>query len=258
MNEYLNRIWRVIATGFCFICFGVGGLILGVFIFPVIKLIWKEPKSCSIRARKIIKFTFSIFVWMMRGLGVLTYEFRNSDLLNRNGLLVLANHPSLIDVVFLMAFIRNADCIVKASLVKNPVTWGPVTAAGFVLNNSGPGMINDCLASNNTGKNLIIFPEGTRTPINGVLRLQRGAANLAIRGRINITPVWIKVHPPTLRKNEHWYHVPRSRPHFVFEVKPDIQVDRFLAEAVSEPIATRRLTDFLTQYFLKGHNCATT
>lgn len=258
MLNHLSHAWRVLATGFCFLSFGLGGLLLGVLVFPLIRLLWKEPQHCSRRARWVIQRTFRFFIGMMQWLGVLSYEVRDAHRLHRRGLLILANHPSLIDVVFLMALVNNADCIVKASLARNPATWGPVTAAGFVFNDSGVELIDDCLASIHAGKNLIIFPEGTRTPRDGEMRLQRGAANVAIRGGINITPVRITVQPPTLGKNEPWYSVPLRRPHFVFQIESDIAVDGFRKEADSEPLAARRLTDFLTHYFSTEVSYATT
>jgi 1-acyl-sn-glycerol-3-phosphate acyltransferase len=187
---------------------------------------------------------------------VLTYELRGAERLQRDGLLILANHPTLIDVVFLMSFVRSADCIVKAALAHNPFTRGPVRAAGFVCNDSGAGMVEDCLQSLRTGNNLIIFPEGTRTPRIGHQPLQRGAANIAVRGQRNVTPVRIRVQPLTLGKGEKWYRVPAQRCHIEFEVGEDIAVAPFLADSASEAIAARRLTDHLTAYFSPETRCA--
>ena len=61
----------------------------------------------------------------MRHTGVLTYHIEGQEHLNETGRLIIANHPSLIDVVFLIALIRDTNCIVKDSLVNNPFTRGP-------------------------------------------------------------------------------------------------------------------------------------
>ncbi|WP_368408596.1 lysophospholipid acyltransferase family protein [Caldimonas mangrovi] len=202
-------------------------------------------------ARGLIHRSFAAFIGMMKALGVLSYEVRGSEKLHRRGLLVLANHPSLIDVVFLVSLIRHPDCVVKASLIRNPFTRGPVQTADFICNDSGAGLLEDCIASVRSGSNLVIFPEGTRTPPSGALHLQRGAANVAIRGRIDVTPVLIRCHPPTLTKGEKWYRVPPQRVHFVIEVQDDIAVQAFVDAAPSEALAARRLTDHLTHYFAK-------
>jgi 1-acyl-sn-glycerol-3-phosphate acyltransferase len=222
---------------------------MGLAIFPLMRVVVLSPAKRSRCARAVIRMAFRAFIGLMRRLGVLTYDIQGRERLEREGLLILANHPSLIDVVFLMAFVDNADCIVKAALARNPFTWGPVTSAGFVANDSGPGLLDDCEASLAQGGNLIIFPEGTRTPRHGAVRMQRGAANVAVRCRRNVTPVRIQVEPATLGKGEAWYRVPPSRPHFVLQVEPDIAVAPFQAQAANEAVAARHLTDYLTDYF---------
>lgn len=249
MAERLGLYWRVLATGLCFASFGLGGLLLRLLVFPLLRLLVRQRRRQALLARRVIRHAFRAFVGLMRGLGVLSYEVHGLERLQRRGLLVLANHPSLIDVVFLMALIDRADCIVKGALARNPFTRGPVLAAGFVLNHSGAGLVDDCIASLREGNNLIIFPEGTRTPRSGELQLQRGAANVAVRGGIDITPVRISVAPPTLTKGEKWYQVPRRRPHFVFRVEEDIAVRRFAGPEAGEALAARRLTAHLTDYF---------
>ncbi|MDZ5459477.1 lysophospholipid acyltransferase family protein [Azohydromonas lata] len=249
MAERLDRAWRCCATALCFASFGVGGLLLRLVVFPLLQLLVRQQRARAWLARRVIRHSFRLFVAFMRLLGVLSYEAHGLHRLRRHGLLILANHPSLIDTVFLMALVDRADCIVKASLAVNSFTRGPVRAAGYVCNDSGVGLIDDCLASLSEGGNLIIFPEGTRTPRDGSLRLQRGAANVAVRARVNVTPVRIRVSLPTLGKGEPWWRVPRQRPHFVFQVDDDIPVCDFIDGATSEALAARRLTDHLTTYF---------
>jgi 1-acyl-sn-glycerol-3-phosphate acyltransferase len=249
MAERLDMAWRTAATGFCFAAFGVGGLLLRVLVFPLLNLAVAQRERRTRWARAWIHHAFRLFVALMRRLGVLTYEVRGAERLNREGLLILANHPTLIDVVFLMSFVQRADCIVKAALARNPFTRGPVQAAGFVCNDSGAEMVEGCLQSLREGNNLIIFPEGTRTPRDGHQPLQRGAANIAVRGQRNVTPVRIRVQPLTLGKGEKWYHVPPRRCHLEFDIGEDIAVAPFLADNASEAIAARRLTDHLTAYF---------
>lgn len=186
----------------------------------------------------------------MHRLGVLSYELHGIERLDRRGLLVLANHPTLIDVVFLVSLIPQADCIVKSRLLANPFTRGPVRATGYVCNDSGAGLVEDCIRTVHSGRNLVIFPEGTRTPRGQALGpLQRGAANIAVRGGIDVTPVLVTCQPRTLGKGEKWYRVPSRRFHVRIEVLPDIPVAPFLDGAAAEALAARRLTESLDHYF---------
>jgi len=172
--------------------------------------------------------------------------------LERSGLLILANHPTLIDTVFLMAFVKNADCIVKSSLWNNPFTRGPIRAAGYINNGDGPGLVNACVTSLRNGNNLIIFPEGTRTPRDGAANFKRGAANVAVRGMFNPTPVTIRCSPSTLGKGDKWWKVPCRRVQISIEVGEDIELEPFVSSANNETLAARRLTEYLQDYFAGG------
>lgn len=253
INQRLNRYWRVFATGFCFAVFGLGGLMARCVIYPALVLCIRSQQRRISISQDFIHFGFKRFIGLMVGMGVLTYELHGADKLRRRGLLVLANHPSLIDVVFLMSFVRHANCIVKEQLARNPYTSGPVRAAGFIVNDGGAALLDDCVTTLGAGNNLIIFPEGTRTPLHGPIRLQRGAANIAVRGNIDVTPVHIHSSLPMLPKGLPWWQVPARRPHFTITVKDDIPVSTF-RDASNEPLAARRLTEHLSQsLFMESH-----
>lgn len=244
-----NYYWRIIATGVSFLSFGIGGLLLRMIVFPLLNISIRKRDLRISFARDIVRFSFRGFIKLMSLLGVLCYDIRGLERLERRGLLILANHPTLIDTVFLMAFVKQADCIVKSSLWRNPFTRGPVRAAGYICNDNGPGLIEDCIASLRNGSNLIIFPEGTRTQRNGMIIFKRGAANIAVRSRCHVTPVAIRCTPPTLTKGEKWWEVPPKIPCFTIEVQEDI--------CVTDDVTPRQLTRYLQDYFMK-ENYATT
>lgn len=150
----------------------------------------------------------------MRTLGVLTWEVEGEAELRRGGQLVIANHPTLIDIVFLISMIPNATCIVKAGLYRNVFTRGPVQWAGYVPNNSTDQMLADCAKELDGGASLVVFPEGSRSVAHRPLHFKRGAANIWLRTRCDIVLVTIVSDPPTLAKHEKWYQIPAVRPHF--------------------------------------------
>jgi 1-acyl-sn-glycerol-3-phosphate acyltransferase len=251
MLEKAGLFWRVFATGLSFALFGAAALLLRVLLFPLLSLLVRQKAARVHAARAIIRFSFRIFVGMMRGLGVLRYEIRGLDKLDREGQLIVANHPTLIDTVFLIAFVRNANCIVKGGLWNNPFTGGPVRSAGYINNDQGPQLMEDCIASLRSGGNLIIFPEGTRSPRSGPIELRRGAANIAVRGGRALTPVVIRCQPPTLGKGDKWWQVPPRQASFCIDVKDDIAVERFTASGTTEVMAARHLTEYLQHYFME-------
>ncbi|WP_422508233.1 lysophospholipid acyltransferase family protein [Stenotrophomonas sp. GZD-301] len=248
----LDHAWRVLGTGLSFAVFGIGGLVLGGVLFPLLFLV-RDPVRRRTLARRLVQLSFASHVGLMHRLGVMTYEIQGGERLQRNGLLILANHPTLIDVVLLIAQLPNADCVVKQAVARNPFMRGPVRAAGYVSNDDGAGLIDDCIAAVQAGGNLVIFPEGTRSVPGQPPRLQRGAANIAVRGGLDITPVRITCTPPTLTKGQKWYRVPSRRFHVQLEVGEDLPIAPFLTGTGDTPrgdaLAARRVTDHLAHYF---------
>lgn len=250
LDRTVGRAWRVLATAIAFATFGIGGLILWVFWFPALELFVRDRDRRTALARGAVHRTFRLFIGWMRVLGLIGYDIHGRERLHRGGLLILANHPTLIDVVFLIALVRNADCVVKSTLARNPFTRGPVRATGYICNNSGADLLQSCMDSLSASGNLIIFPEGTRTRPGEPMRMQRGAAQIAIRAVQDITPVTIRCHPLGLTKGQPWWQVASRRLHFSICVGEDIAVAPFLSASGGEPaLAARRLTDHLVHYF---------
>ena len=257
MASRIERLWRQFATGLCFAAFGIGSVLLGTVFFPLLRLLVRDRDAAARVARKVIRRAFRSFIGAMRALGVLTLEVHGTERLHGGGRLILANHPTLIDVVLLMALVDRADCVVKGALGRNPVTRGTVRSAGFVFNDDGgEELLEDCVRSVRTGNSLIIFPEGTRSSRTEPMRLQRGAARVAVHGDIDITPVRIRCTPPTLAKGEKWWQVPAHRPHFRIEVGDTIAVSPFIAQAPNHALAARHLNQHLTDHFAKEHQLA--
>lgn len=245
----MNKIWRIIATGISFTLFGLGGLVLPIVVIPFIYLVPGKKIDRERRAKLAIHYTFRWFVEIMRALGVLTYCVEDREQFNRGSQLILANHPSLIDVVFLIAFIRRADCVVKSAITKNPFMRGTVChIAGYIANDNPELVIEQAAASIKRGNSLVIFPEGTRTTPGEPLTMQRGAANIALRAGVPITPVVITCEPTTLTKNQPWYRVPSRRFHFTMRINSTIPIAEYNIET-SPSVAARRLTAFLQNYF---------
>ena len=171
------------------------------------------------KRRKAARFTvhllFKFFVGLMGMLGIFKFTIADKkQFANLHGKLVLANHPTLIDVVVLISLIPNADCVVKAHLFSNPFMRGVIKSTGYISNDCPDGLLTDCAASLASGNNVIVFPEGTRTTPGQALKFKRGAANIALRCRAEIVSVLIHVSPSTLTKSEMWYEVAPTQAKF--------------------------------------------
>lgn len=248
MTASLNYYWRLAATGGCFAAFGIGGLALSVLVFPILLL--TPGKSRSRHARWIIHKSFGVFMGLMESVGIMRLEVIGAERLRHcRRTLVLANHPTLIDVVALISLMPEASCVVKRALWKNPFLGGVVRAADYVSNADPENLIEDCADDLAAGNPLIIFPEGTRSQPGKPLHFLRGAAYIALKSGIPILPVLIDCSPTTLSKREKWYHIPHRRFHLRIEVLAPLSIDRWVAPGAASPIAARKLTQALETYF---------
>ncbi len=249
---------RILATGFCFVTFGGASLWLGIMAYPFLKLRhFGKPEKQRQTARAIVRWWFRTFIELMRVLGVLDYELHGIEKLQRDGLFILANHPSLIDVVFIGSLIPRFAAVVRGNLMRNPFIRGPIQAAGYITNDQGMGLVDGCNAALAAGDDVVIFPQGTRTPKTGEVRFQRGAANVAVRARRPITPVVITCNPRGLARYQRWYQVPPRRMHFVVRVHDDLQVEDFVEQGVPEALAVRQLNARLEAFFEQESGRAT-
>ncbi|PMY47932.1 MULTISPECIES: lysophospholipid acyltransferase family protein [Pseudomonas] len=242
--------WRLVATAASFALFGLVGLGLRLVIFPLLACLPGNAEAHRQRARRTIGRLFWLFIRFMARSGVLTYEVEGAEKLGRPGQMIIANHPSLIDVVFLIGLVRNANCVVKQSLWQNPFTRGPIREAEYISNDGSMDMLDAAGEALRNGQTLVIFPEGTRTQPGKAPAFHRGGAAIALRGARIITPVVIKVSPTTLTKAEPWYRIPMRRVHFSFRVGADIDPYVFAAQGPA-PQASRKFNDYLHHYFIK-------
>jgi 1-acyl-sn-glycerol-3-phosphate acyltransferase len=252
MNALLRRLnyaWRVVATGMSFGIFGLGGVLLSLTLFPLLRLLSPAAVDTKHQAQRVVHYTWQSFIWFMKVSGILTWELRGAERLNQPGRLIVANHPSLLDVVFMISFMPRVDCIVKPAILRNPFMRGPATAAGYIPNGDPERLVEDCAQTLRQGNSLLMFPEGTRTCPGQAIQMKRGAAQIALAANAEILPVTITVVPTTLTKNEPWYQIPLRPFHVTVSVGEPLPAAQFLQDDVSRAAAARHLTEYLENYF---------
>ncbi len=247
MEERQTYLWRIFVTGTCFVLFGLSGLILGLFVLPVTLLLPGGAARRRARTRALVQRAFRLFVDTMSGLGGVSYAFAGTERLGRPGQLIIANHPTLVDVVFIVAFTPAPACVVKAAIFNNPFTRWVVQAAGYIRNSPTDTMIEQAILGLRSGDILIMFPEGTRTRPDQPRHFHRGAASIATQAAAVLTPVYISVDQPLLHKSQPWYRVPRRRPHLSLRVGEDIDLAQY--RDMPPPRASRQLNTWLLAHY---------
>lgn len=242
MSAGISYYWRLLCTAIGFLIFGLGGLLLGFIVVPcLIAFVHNADKRARL-IRLCIHYSFRFFIGMITVLGAASYEVRGREKLEQPGLLLIANHPTLLDVVFLVGFVKNALCIVKHSLFTNPFVGFVIRSANYISNQDPAASIAQCVAALDAGITTIIFPEGTRTTIGGNIRLQRGAAYVAMHSRRPLSPMTISCQPATLSKEEKWYEIPERKMHYIFQMGEDLPTTEHYT-APTPALMARRITD---------------
>jgi 1-acyl-sn-glycerol-3-phosphate acyltransferase len=240
--------WRLAATALCFALFGVGALVVGGILVPIVRIFPASPATKRARTRLVIGASLRFFVVAGRFLAVWSCQFQGLERLGRPGQLILANHPSLLDAVCLLAVVRGANCIMKEELWRNPLTRRAVILSEYITNESTAAMIEGGAKALHDGETVIVFPEGTRTKPQQRCVFHRGAANLALRAARVVTPVYIRVEPTTLTKGEAWYRIPARRFHISLIVGEDIDLEAHRRRGPI-PLASRTLNEYLQSHF---------
>ena len=252
-SRRLAYCWRALRTGLAFGVFGVGALIVAFVIIPVIRRAPGSRPDPTIRVQAVVHRGFRWFEWFMSILGLIRVSRVGFERLTRGGpRVVIANHPTLIDVILLGASLPQADCIVKKAAWHNLYLRGVVAAAGYVPNDEGEKLVEACVSRLRRDRTLLMFPEGTRSPRRRLGRIQRGAAHVALRSGVPLLPVAITCDPPTLMKGQPWYDVPDRTAHLVLVAHEPIDPARYATAHLSPSAAARRLSREIEAAFLLG------
>ncbi len=97
-----------------FVAFGIGGLIQ-LIVFPMLNVLVRDFRVRTNLARDFIAWSFASLIGFLRFSRLLDYKVIGAEKLNRRGLLIVANHPTFLDIVFLMSMVQRAACIVNAN-----------------------------------------------------------------------------------------------------------------------------------------------
>jgi 1-acyl-sn-glycerol-3-phosphate acyltransferase len=124
------------------------------------------------------------------------------------GLIVVANHPSMLDAVMLMARLPRSACIMKASLMHNPLLGPGARLARYIRNDSAYGMIQCAVQDLRAGGQLVMFPEGTRTTRAPLNPFHASFTLIAKRAGVPIQAVFIDTDSPYLGKGWPLWRLP--------------------------------------------------
>lgn len=251
MIQRICYVWHIIVKLFSFAFFGISSLILALLMYPVMHVVsgFSETRFKKM-GRKLNHNYFIFYVKVISSIGCISVKVKNKeDLSKLRSKVVIANHPSILDVVILFSLVPNADCIVKGDLVKNKFI--SLIIKNLYIPNNIPfdEQLELAKKSMDEGNNLIIFPEGTRSKPGEPWEFKKGAARFALYSKNDIVPVFFGGNEKIgIRKHDKMlqYH-PTERFFYDLKVLPPISIKEYEGIPItkSATILTKKMKEIL-------------
>ncbi len=239
------RLYRSFLILFCFVFFGFGAGVISFFIFPYITLTVPVEKRKFAYA-EVIHSSWKFFKNFLQKIKLIKVNCNDEErLANLSGKIIVASHPTFIDIVILIGLIPNSTCLAKKDTLKNPLFHNIVKSI-YIINDID---LEDFKAETDKflkqGFNIIIFPTGTRTKPDEDVKLHKGSAVISLHSNAGIVPVKITTDYPFLQKQQPIYDIGDRIINYNVEVKEEILPQNFAG--VSDIKARKEIMDIIKQ-----------
>jgi 1-acyl-sn-glycerol-3-phosphate acyltransferase len=210
------QVFRACLVASAFFWFWLGAVVFAWTVCPLLVLVVRdEPRRWRI-CQRIVKAAYRTFHAYMELLTLVELRVVGEATARPPGALVIvANHPTLVDVTAILSTYDDVCCIVKESLVNNFFVGRLLRTCGHVATGDSDGMSGaDTLAAIrrrlDADMAVLFFPEGTRSPPSGMRAFRRGGFEVAARAGVPIWPVLVTCRPSALSKGlPIWKHPER-------------------------------------------------
>jgi 1-acyl-sn-glycerol-3-phosphate acyltransferase len=207
MNHWLLKPVMLLALYALLVLLGLISLVWNLAALVLHPLLPRERGLAVGRAG--ISRGYALFWAVANRTGLLKMDASALDpLRDARGLIVVANHPSMLDALMLVARLPRSACVMKASLAHNPFLGPGARLARYIRNDSALGMVRMAVADLKAGGQLVLFPEGTRTTDAPVNSFRPGFTLIAKLARTPIQAVIIDTESPYLRKGWPLWRLP--------------------------------------------------
>ena len=199
VKQHIIYQWFVaIAGAFYFFSAGLLLSLLGLLVKPFL-----NKHQAQQAARLSMHYLTRLFFLGLQWSGIVLTDFKALDTMyDERGIIITPNHPCLMDALFITSRLPNVVCVMKASVISNPVFFGVASLGGFIRSDSPTYFVQQCQEALEQGAQLLLFPEGTRTVTESVNPFKGGFALIAKKTGAPIQTVFIEANTDFLGK--HW------------------------------------------------------
>ena len=183
-------------------------VVFSALVVPVFLVLYPFGRLRHIFIRRVfgwyVHFLTHVYLPLLRVYRIAEISgFEQAD--NHRPAVYVANHRSRIDGPFLLGIIRGAGVLIKTNYARNPLYTGLVKYLDFVsvdsrAFNSLLDALEDAKRLLSQGKNLLVFPEGTRSLTGRLLPFRDMAFRIAMAARVPVIPVVIHSDVPFMGK----------------------------------------------------------
>lgn len=205
MTRLLSRLGRGLWTAYEYLA-----MVLGLGALAVLCLSWLPfALLCSVLPRRAGTFVgrlgimvgFRIYLHFLTIFCACRFDLQALDALRRERPLILvANHPSLLDVVMIVSRLPDAVCVMKAALMDNILLGAAARLARYIRNDSPMRMVRGARSELQRGSHLVIFPEGSRTQQFPFDTCTNAAGLIASSAQVPVQALLIEFSSPYLGK----------------------------------------------------------
>lgn len=205
--RFLKRLYQVLAFYGLLAIFAASAVTWGL-VAAVLLLVL--PRRVGRSAGQILIMAgFRHVVALMRASGIMRCDLTALDALRDKGPLIIApNHPTQLDVMLVVSRLPRVVCTAKARLLRNPLFGASARLAGYVRNDAPVHLVREAVRQLREGRQLLIFPEGTRSEGPGVDRFKEGFALIAQQAGVPVQTVFIETDSRFLAKGWPWRRMP--------------------------------------------------
>ncbi len=205
MSRFGSELSAYVRSGYAYLAMllGFGGLVLlGLLGLPMALVLTCLPAAIRIpMGRRLISRILAGYLHFLKLFCSVHVDLSALEKVRLDGpLIIIANHPSLLDAVVLLARLPRAVCVMKGSLKRN-ILFGPMARlSGYVSNDNPMTLIRRSCDELASGAQILIFPEGTRTRTFPVNAFSEATAFIAARSGVSVQALFIEFSSPYLGK----------------------------------------------------------